>query len=57
MNNEILDLLEVLSTAIKVYEQKPTKAQSARVRKVTQQLSNELPIYRKELVNLDKEGY
>ena len=54
MDIEIQELLSKLDEAIELQRKKPTKAQSARIRKISQQLSNELPIYRRELINLDK---
>ena len=56
MNNltTLKSLTEALVSEIESYENKPTKACSARIRKLTQQLNKIGPSIRKELVAADK---
>ena len=54
---ETLKLVQSLVTELEAYITKPTKANSLRTRKLTQQLNNEGPAIRKKLVELDKAGY
>lgn len=56
MNNltTLKTLTEALASEIASYENRPTKACSLRIRKLTQQLNNIGPSIRKELVAADK---
>ena len=54
---ELMTLADALTTELEAYAAKPTKACSARIRKITQQLNNLGPTIRKELVAADKAGY
>ena len=54
---ETLTLVQSLETELVAYIAKPTKASSARVRKLTQKLNNDGPIIRKQLIAADKTGY
>ena len=51
---ELKTLTEALVSEIESYENKPTKACSLRIRKLTQRLNNIGPSIRKELVAADK---
>ena len=55
--NDVLSLVQKLETELVAYTAKPTKACSARIRKLTQQLNNDGPSIRKALVAADKKGY
>ena len=54
---ELTTLLQTLETEVASYNAKPTKACSARIRKLTQHLNNIGPVIRKDLVAADKKGY
>lgn len=54
---DTLSLVQKLETELVAYIAKPTKACSARVRKLTQQLNNDGPAIRRKLIELDKAGY
>ena len=54
---DTLTLVEKLNDELVAYIASPKKAGSARIRKLTQQLNNEGPAIRKELVRRDKVGY
>ena len=54
---ELTTLVRQLETEIASYNAKPTKACSARIRKLTQRLNNIGPSIRKELVAADRKGY
>jgi hypothetical protein len=55
--NELTTLVQQLETEVAAYNTKPTKACSARIRKLTQHLNNIGPSVRKDLVAADKKGY
>ena len=55
--NELTTLVQTLETEIAAYNAKPTKACSARIRKLTQRLNNIGPSVRKSLVEADRKGY
>jgi len=55
--DSIIDLMENLQAEIEAYNEKPTKAVSLRIRKLTQQLGNQGKFARAELIAADKEGY
>ena len=52
--DELIQLNSSLADAIEAYALKPTKANSKRLRAVTQRLSNILPGVRSELIAEDK---
>ena len=52
--NELEKLSTALVDEIASYNKKPTKASSARIRKITQQLNNIGPDLRRELIAADK---
>ena len=55
--NELTTLVQQLETEIASYNAKPTKACSARIRKLTQRLNNIGPSVRRALIEADKAGY
>ena len=57
MITELTTLVQTLETEIAAYNAKPTKACSARIRKLTQRLNNIGPSVRRALIEADKAGY
>lgn len=54
---ELTQLVQSLETELTAYNAKPTKAASARIRKLTLQIGKQGPSIRKQLIELDRKGY
>ncbi len=54
MLNEYNNLVIKLNNEIESYQEKPTKAASARIRKLSLQIGKEGAILRRHLIDLDK---
>lgn len=55
--NELTELTDTLATQIQKYSDKPTKAESARLRATLGSIKNLVTPLRKQLVAADKAGY
>ena len=57
MINQLHSDVQKLETELVAYAAKPTKASSARIRKLTLAISKSGPAIRAKLIELDKAGY